>query len=556
MRTRVVTSLACLAGLLCGCGGAETPAPHAPAGAASDSIRPDGPDDLFADVTAQAGIDFVHHVTDGTMDDIIESVGAGATWFDADGDGRLDLYLVDGAGRGDDRPRPEPTNRLLRNLGGGRFEDVTAAAGVGDRGFGFMALAGDLDGDGHTDLYVLNLGANRLYRNRGDGTFEDATERAGVGCGLASVAGALLDANRDGWIDIYVGNYLEHDPSYRTHYAPDVFAGPLAFTAQGDVLYLNRGDGTFRDASAEWGLSALPAGRAMGVSPLDFDEDGDLDLFVANDASANYLLRNEGDRFAEVALQSGVAYGVHGEATAAMAGAAADVDGDGRVDLHVTDARYGSLYVNQGRGTFVDRVFPSGIAGPSGQWASWGGGFLDVDGDGDLDLFVVNGDLHRATGRPDLILANDGKGVFTDVSRDSGAWFRAELPGRGAAFADFDDDGALDVVVTQVGDRAVLLRHRGPRGGHFVTLDLRDTPGRATACGARVTVKAGDRTLTRTAGCGYGYLAQHDPRLSFALGDATTVESVEVVWNDGTRDRFEGLAVDRTHVLRLGEAVR
>jgi len=519
-----------------------------------------GADDVLRDVLPGSGVTYRHVLADGKLDTLIESVGCGVTTFDYDGDGLLDLYFVDqgwreGVSKGT-RREGAGRNRLFRNLGRMRFEDVTEKAGVGDEGFGFMALAADLDDDGDQDLYVLNDGPNVLYRNDGDGTFSDVTAEAGVAGDACSVAGALLDADGDGRLDLYVGNYVAFDASYELHYAPDVFPGPLAFEPQADVLYLNGGGLSFRDGTAGSGLDVPPA-RAMGVSVLDADGDGRLDLYVANDATANFLFRAlGGGRFAEEALQSGVAYGVQGEATAAMAGAVGDVDGDGKPDLHVTDSGYGSLFQNTGRGLFLDRVVASGIAAPSGQWASWGGGFLDFDLDGVLDLYLANGDLHRATGRPDLLFRGVGDFRFEDVSADAGAWFRAERMGRGAAIADLDDDGRLDVVVCHVHDAPAILHGRAPEGRHFVTLDLRAKPGNAGGIGSRVTVVAGGRERRETLVPRCGYLGQGDPRLHLGLGDADRVERVAITWPDGTTQECADLAADRVYVVRQGEPVQ
>ncbi len=529
-------------------------------------IAPDAPgEDLFEDVTAAAGIDFVHRVGDGLMNNILESAGSGAAWFDADGDGRLDLYLVqsawvEGVSQGE-RPRgAQPVSRLYRNRGDGTFEDVTERAGIGRTAFGFAAVSADYDGDGDADLYTLNLGGNVLWRNRGDGTFEDATETAGVRCGRCSLAAVFLDADGDADLDLYVANYLTFDPKYRLHYSPDVFPGPLAFVAEGDVLYLNRGDGTFADGTSASGIGAI-TGRAMGVVATDFDADGRTDVYVSNDASANQLWHNlGGGKFAEVALRAGVAFGVQGEATASMTGVVGDVDGDLLPDLHVTDSSYGSLYRNRGKMQFDDRIVASGIAAYTAQWAAWGGGFLDVDLDGDLDLFHANGDMHHPTGRPDLLLENRGDGRFDDLSRAAGAYFRAEMLSRGGAIADFDDDGDADLLVTTIGDRPVLLRHRGVPGRHWVAFDLRGHAPNTDALGARVvieTVALGEvRRAAREKRLLTGYLTQGDPRLHFGLADTARVGRAEVTWPDGSRQEFRDLGVDRIWRLTQGGSIQ
>jgi enediyne biosynthesis protein E4 len=536
--------------------GPSAPAPLAPPESPAETAGA-----LFEDVTSAAGIDFVHALADGRMDNLIEAVGAGATWFDADGDGRLDLFLaqqpwLEGVSSGK-RPEKTPTSRLFRNLGAGRFEDATARAGLGTSDFCFGALAADVDADGAIDLYLLCDGPNRLFRNRGDGTFADVTEKAGVGCPSCSVAGAVLDANGDGLLDLYVGNYVAFDPKYRLHYAPDAFPGPLAFEAQPDVLYVNRGDGTFRDATAESGLGAVTPARAMGATAWDCDLDGRTDLFVANDGSAAFLFHNEGGgRFTETAVRAGVAYGFHGEAAAAMAGAVGDVDGDGRPDLHVTNAAYGSLFHNEGGGLFRDRAVASGLAGACGQYVAWGGGFADFDDDGAADLFVANGDLHRATGRPDLFLRGSGDGRFEDAGALGGPYFRRELPSRAAAIADFDDDGRLDVVVTTIGGPAVVLRNRGVAGNHWTTLALHGPRGNWAALGAVATVEAGGRRQVQVANGQTGYLTQGDPRLHFGLGAADRIERITVRWPDGTQSELRSQPADRVVRISWGEAPR
>jgi hypothetical protein len=545
-----------LAGLL-GCGRAAevAPPPEAPE---RPVIAAEG--EPFVDVTAAAGIDFVHHFGDATMDNIVESLGSGASWLDFDGDGDLDLYLVDqgwlpGVSAGE-RPAAKVRNRLYENLGGGSFREVPAAAGAADDGYGFAAAVGDVDNDGDADLLVANCGPNRLYVNRGDKTFRRA-EGAGVEDGRCTAAATFFDYDRDGFLDVYLANYLTFDPEYTLHYAPDVFPGPMAYEPQADALLRNRGDATFVDVSAAAGIAVDP-GRAMGVVATDFDGDGWTDVFVANDATANFLFRNRGDRsdgpgrgdgpsFEEVGALWGVAFGFRGEATGAMAGVVGDLDGDGRPDLLVTDTTYGSLYRNREDGLFEDLVMRSGLAAPSGQWVSWGGGFFDFENDGDLDVFQVNGDLKRLTGRPDLLLANRGDrgdGPSFDLA-EGGAYFRAELPGRGGAFADFDDDGDLDVLVTVLGASPVLLRNDVAGRGHWLGVALRGVESNRDGLGAVVTVEAGGQRWVGIRHAPAGYLTQNDPRLHFGLGELERVERLEVAWPSGAVDAMEDLEVDR-----------
>ena len=509
------------------------------------------------DVTAAAGLGIPHDVGDDLMDNIVESLGSGSVWLDADGDRDLDVYLInqgwrEGVSTG---PRGEAvSNRLYANRGDGTFADVTERAGVGDRGYGYAAAAGDLDNDGDTDLYVANCGANRLYINRGDGTFRERAAEAGVDDPRCSAGATVLDADGDGLLDLYVANYLAFDPDYTLHYAPDIYPGPLAYAAEADALYRNRGDGSFEDWTARAGIDAVPPGRAMGVVAADFDLDGHQDLFVANDASENFLFHNTGGgRFEERAVAVGVAYGFYGEATGAMAGSVGDLDNDGLPDILVTDTSYGSLYHNTRDGLFEDLVVSSGMAAPSGHWVSWGGGFFDYDNDGDADVLLVNGDLKHPTGRPDLLLENVGDGTF--VEADGGAYFATARLGRGGSFADFDDDGDLDVLITNLDDTPILLRNDWPEKGHWLRLRLVGTAANRDGLGAIVTLEAGGRRWTRVHHAAAGYLTQSDPRLHFGLGGATRVDRLEVLWPSGERQTFAGLGVDRPFTVTEGGGI-
>ena len=399
-----------------GCGrAAEVEPPAAPERSVAVTAAEGEP---FVDVTAAAGIDFVHSFGDPTMDNIIESLGSGASWIDFDGDDDLDLYLVDqgwleGVSAGD-RPADAPRNRLYENLGGGAFREAEAA-GVDDDGYGYGAAVGDVDNDGDADLLVANCGPNRLYVNRGDGTFRRA-EGSGAEDGRCT-AGGDLPRLRPRRLPRSLPGEL---PDLRSRIHPPLRPGRLSRphglrgSARRPAAQPGRRNVRRRLRNAA-GIAVDP-GRAMGVVATDFDGDGWTDLFVANDATANFLFHNlgggDGPAFEEVGALWGVAFGFRGEATGAMAGVVGDLDGDGRPDLLVTDTTYGSLYRNREDGLFEDLVMRSGLAAPSGQWVSWGGGFFDFDNDGDLDVFQVNGDLKRMTGRPDLLLANRGDGVL------------------------------------------------------------------------------------------------------------------------------------------------
>jgi hypothetical protein len=516
-----------------------------------------GPAVSLTDVTVESGIDFVETIGDDKMTNIVEATGVGCGFLDYDGDGWLDVYLVNGCWRaGLSDPELEApiraklgsaTDRLYRNRGDGTFADVTAGAGLARAGYGMGVVAADYDGDGDADLYVTNYGPNFLYRNNGDGTFTDVAPEAGVEAAQFSVGAVFFDYDRDGRLDLYVGNYVEYDPDYDHYYAPDGFPGPLAYTGQQDRLFRGNADGTFTDVTDASGITVQPLGRAMGVGAFDYDSDGRLDVFVSNDAMENFLLRNRGDgRFENLALVAGVAFGESGEATAAMAVEVADYDGDGLLDAFVPDMRFSCLYRNGGGGFFDEVSAISGIAAACGQYISWGGVFADFDLDGNLDLYISNGDAHHLEAHEDLLFVGDGRGRFTDVSESAGTWAAQKLVSRGAAGGDFDNDGDVDLLVSSLNDRPVLLRNDTPRRGrHWLGVRLVGGAANRDAVGATVRITAGGRTVIRHRTSGGSYLSQHDSRLHFGIGGHEAVDRLEVIWPDGARRTMTGVPANR-----------
>jgi hypothetical protein len=517
---------------------------------------PAGPQDLFEDVTAQAGIHFVHQFCDSKIANILESNGAGGCWLDFDGDGRMDLFLVnsgplDGVTHHAPGTARQP-NRLYRNRGDGTFEDVTEKAGLGGMGYCTAAVAADYDNDGHTDLFVVGVGRSYLYHNRGDGTFEDVTEKAGVanlgGTGLGAV---FFDADNDGYLDLFVANYLTFNPQYQLYYNPDAYPGPLSYQPQLNKLYHNRGDGTFEDVSKPSGIE-IPGHRAMSVAVFDYNQDGAPDLYLSNDGTPNLLLVNDGrGHFKDVASTAGVAFNAMGEAAGSMAATIGDCNNDGLEDILVTRFGYGSLYMGTTNGLFEDRMMASGLGALTAQFVGWGGCFLDFDNAGKLDIFIANGDPHYLVGWECLLLENRGDGAFADAAAKGGAFFKAKINARGAAVADYNNDGHLDLIVTTIGNRSYLLRNRDRSGNHWLTLDLEGTKSNRDGFGAKVKVIAADRTYVGEARCAFGFLMQSDRRLHFGLGAATNVDQVEIRWPSGQAQVLKHVLVDQ--ILKVRE---
>jgi hypothetical protein len=506
---------------------------------------------VFTDVTAASGVKFEHSFGDHHLTNIVEGTGSGAIFFDYDGDGHLDLYFVNGAwtssvndNKGRDL-RGKLANALYRNDGDGTFTDVTATAGVGDRGFGFGSSAADFDADGDPDLYVLNYGANVLYRNDGDGTFTDISETSGLADARWSLSAPWLDYDNDGDLDVFVANYLQYDAGkFRSYYAAAGYPGPLSYAGQSDALYRNNGDGTFTDVTKKAGVFNAD-GRAMSAVAADLNDDGYLDIFVANDAMANYYYENTGKgTFEEKAVYKGLAYGEYGQGVSSMGPAVADVDGDQRLDIFIPDMGYGSLLINRGK-FFEDRVAVSKLAVICGQYTGWGAVLFDYDNDGDSDLFVSNGNAHHEYTEEDVLAANDGKGTFIDVAKESGAYFKEKFVGRGSAYGDYDNDGDVDIVVVNLNAPAKLLRNDGGNNNNWVTVEAKLAGGKRDALGARVTVASGSKRQVREVSAVSGYLSQSDPRVHFGLGKVKSVDWIEIRWPDRSVQRIKDVAANQ-----------
>ncbi|MFN3649774.1 MAG: CRTAC1 family protein [Armatimonadota bacterium] len=510
---------------------------------------------LFQEVSAAAGVRFQHTEKPAGPDpaDILQTTGAGCAVWDYDGDGWMDLYLIDGvhaAGGG---------NRLYRNRGDGTFEDVTQAAGVAGQGYGMGCAVGDYDGDGDPDLYLANHGRNLLYRNNGDGTFTDVTDAAGVAAGGWSAVAAFLDVEGDGDLDLYVGRYAHFDGESQRFCETAGVTGscnPSQYPPEADLLYLNEGNGRFRDGTRAAGLSES-SGRALGVLVDDYDADGRADLFVANDGTANFLYHNEGGgRFRDVAIPAGVAYGFGGRAEASMGCDWGDFDGDGRLDLLIGNfqGETSALYRNLGEGLFRYATGAAGLAEVTTDVLTFGAGFFDYDRDGDLDIAQANGHIHSTLEsidpdarfqQPRQLFRNEGDGRFRDASTEAGPGFTAPTVGRGLAFGDLDNDGDPDLLANNNGRPAALLRNTLASGNHWLGVQVTGAPSGATELGARVTVEAGGRTWTRAVRTSYSYASANDPRVLFGLGPHGGEVTVRVAWPDGSTAERTGVRPDQ-----------
>ena len=492
-------------------------------GKISASKVPAPDDEFFQEIGPQIGLDFVHSIGEDHFNNIIESVGGGAAFLDYDQDGYMDIYVCSGTWiegfSKNKKPEVLPHNHLYHNRGNGTFEDVTQKAGVGGPWYSMGVTIGDYNNDGYPDIYVTNYGPNVLYKNNGNGTFTNVTKRAGVGGkNECSVGAVWLDYDNDGFLDLYVGNYLTFDPNYKYFYAPDGFPAPSAYDSQPDVLYHNNGDGTFEDVTKKMGIIDTD-GRAMGVGAADYDNDGFMDIYVANDHTLNYLWHNNGGKgFTDRGTMSGTAFSQGGEATVSMSVDFADYNGDGLLDMFVSDDSYCSLYENTGNGIFTEKGVFSGISMAAAQFVGWSSAFFDYDNDGLVDIFKVNGALKHLYGMEDQIFRNEGNGKFKDVSLDLGRYFKKEMVGRGLCLGDYDNDGDIDAFIVNLNDHAVFLRNNKGNQNNWLTINLIGTTSNRDGLGSRVKITSGGKVQTTQKVSTTGYLSQNDPRLHFGLG--------------------------------------
>ncbi|MEW5977465.1 MAG: CRTAC1 family protein [Acidobacteriota bacterium] len=525
----------------------------------------------FVDIASEAGLLFQH--TNGASGQFYfpEIVGSGGALLDYDNDGYLDVFLVNSCFLTPGESPGEPRCRLYRNRGQANFVDVTEQAGIALSDFFGMGVAvGDYDNDGDPDLYLTGYGRSALLRNNGNGTFTEVTEIAKVGNqGHWGTSAGFFDFDRDGFLDLFVCNYVTyhlegdpcHDGGVRSYCHPDLFE------SDHNVLYRNRGDGTFSDQTLTSRLGRFK-GKALGVAFLDYDDDGWIDVFVANDQVPNFLLRNNGDgTFQDMAMVAGVAYDENGHARAGMGVDAGDYDNDGQIDILITNftSEGNALFRNRGDGSFVEVTYTTGILEGSFRNVGFGARFFDADNDGDLDVFVTSGhvapniDKFRddVTFKQRKLLYINANGRFQECSQAAGGSFDLVDVGRGAAFGDIDNDGDIDILVTNNAGRVNLLRNEG-HNQNWIALKLVGKESNRDAVGALIRVKMGERIQTATAGRSGSYLSAHDPRVHFGLGATEVIDAIEITWPSGIHQKIQNVAANRiltVHETRSPEGV-
>lgn len=525
----------------------------------------------FVDVTHEAGIRFQHSI--GSRSSLLpEDMGSGAGFADIDNDGDLDLYVVNIPGALKDisskKKKDLPTNVLYRNNGDGTFTDITESANVGDTGYGMGCVFADYNGDGNLDLYVTNYGENVLYRNNGDSTFTDVTQTAGVGCSLWSTGAAFADYDGDNHLDLYVCNYVVYDlqkleemkaESKQSGKPVPSALNPHVFEPQENIFYQNNGDGTFTDVTAEAGVAAT-GGRSLQAIFSDFDNDNDMDLYVANDTSENHAFRNEGNgNFTDVSAESWAA-----DFRGSMGLTAGDVDADGDIDLFIShwvdeeNALYRNLLnedKNPKRIRFVDESYTSMLAEVSIKQIGWGTSLFDYDNDGDLDIFVVNGSTFQKLDQPEVLIPqqdqlfqNNGNGVFRHVSKSTGIPMLPERVSRGATFGDYDSDGDVDIFIVNNYAKPTLLQNKSDtskNSNNWLHVKLIGTNENRYAVGAKIQLTTTDATQIREIYAGESYMSSNSYITEFGIGKSTQIIMLKVIWSNGKTQTLKNISANQ-----------
>ena len=527
------------------------------------------------DVTQKCGIHF-RHTYSPEKKYIPESMSGGVILIDYDRDGWPDIYFTNAPTIAMALKHETARGALYHNNHDGTFTDVTDKAGVATPCFANGGAVGDYNNDGWPDLYITCLGANVLYRNNGDGTFTDVTAKAGVGDPRNSKGASFGDYDNDGFVDLMVTNYVDFDfknlPGFGklpvcTYRGLDVQCGPRGLRGAGDSLYHNNGDGTFTDVSKAAGVDDPNGYFGLGVTWVDFNNTGRLDLFVANDATPNYLYKNEGNgKFTDIGLESGTAVSENGTEQACMGVAIGDYLHTGRPSIYITnfENEYSVLYRNNGDWQFDDVAYKSGVGLPSMPLVKWGDAFFDVDNDGWLDLIAVSGHVYPQVAtlpsgagyqQPGLLHLNQTDGTFCDASQQAGPALMERRVSRGLAVGDLFNDGQMDVVIEDIDGAARILRNHGIPGRHWVSFELAGTKSNRLAIGAKLTLTAGGMTQTDQIRSGGSYLSQHDLRVHFGLGTATKIDRLEIRWPSGATDVITNLAADRFYSVLEGKGI-
>jgi hypothetical protein len=521
----------------------------------------------FTDITAEAGITF-KHVASPDKKYIVESMSGGVALFDYDNDGKLDIFLVNSLTVDLVKSKGKTKSALYHNDGNGKFTEVGEKAGLSDVGWGMGVAVGDYNNDGFEDIYVTCLGPDHLFKNNGNGTFTDVTAKAGVSDPRWSTGATFFDYDHDGNLDLFVSNYVDFDINHLpefgqgqtcTYKSIPVQCGPRGLKGAGDSLFHNNGDGTFTEVSKQAGVSDPDGFYGLGVMTSDFDGDGWVDLFVANDSTPNFYYHNNHDgTFKEMGFTSGTAVNENGSEQGSMGVTAGDYDHDGRIDLFITNFadEYNTLYHNDAPNSFTDVSYAAKVAAVSLPWVGWGTKFFDYDNDGWVDLFVANGHVYPQLPnyrQPRLLHHNNRDGTFTEVSAEFGKIFTEPHASRGVAFGDIDNDGDVDLIIADLDGPPQLLRNDGGNANNSILIKTVGVKSNRSGIGARVKVVAGDLTQVDEVRSGDSYISQSDPRLHFGVEKRTKVDLIEVHWPSGVVDKITGVGVNRILTIKEGQ---